>query len=210
MARNEKTVWNRFAGIYDRFMKKDEEAYRAMVRRIAVRLGPDDRVLEIATGTGILALGLAHSVRAVDAVDFSVKMIRKAKEKARASGIGNVRFDVQDALALSFPDGVFDAVLIANTLHIMPEPEKALAEARRVLKPGGILFAPTFVHADSKKAAFLSRLMSLTGFRAYHKWNMNGFLRFMEANGFKPIESELFQASFPLAYAAFQPTRNFC
>jgi ubiquinone/menaquinone biosynthesis C-methylase UbiE len=46
----------------------------------------------------------------------------------------------------------------------MPNPKKALAEIRRVLKTNGLLFAPTFIHAGSKKAAILSQLMSLTVF----------------------------------------------
>ena len=53
MARNEKTVWNRFSKIYDRFIKKDEAAYREVIERVALLLKPEDSVLEIATGTGI-------------------------------------------------------------------------------------------------------------------------------------------------------------
>jgi ubiquinone/menaquinone biosynthesis C-methylase UbiE len=201
MARREDVVWNRFAGIYDRFVAKDMAAYRALIGRIARRLRPDDRVLEVATGTGILALGLADHLRQMDAVDLAPEMIEKAKKKARESGISNVRFAVQDAYALSFASSSLDAVIIANALHIMPEPERALAEIQRVLAPQGVLIAPTFVHAGSRKAAVLSRLMSVSGFRAYHKWTEPGYHAFLAQNGFAVIESALLQASFPLAYA---------
>ena len=71
-------------------------------------------------------------------------MIRKAKAKAHSA---RLYFSVQDATKLPYTLETFDAVVISNALHIMPEPEKALAEIRRVLKPGGILIAPTFTAA---------------------------------------------------------------
>ena len=58
----------------------------------------------------------------------------------------NISFSVQDATKLTYNSEEFDVVVIANALHIMPEPNKALAEIHRVLKPNGILFAPTFVY----------------------------------------------------------------
>lgn len=204
MARREDAVWNRLAGIYDRFMKKDMGVYREIIAKIARRLQPEDRVLEIATGTGIIALGLAGCSGRIDAVDFSPEMIRTAQKKALEGGINNVHFELQDAGSLSFPAAGFDAVILANALHIMPEPEKALAEAKRVLKPGGVLIAPTFVHAESRKAAVLSRLMSLTGFRAYSKWTEKSYHAFLAQNGLAVVESALLQASFPLAYVVLK------
>lgn len=200
MRKNENAIWDRFAGIYDRFMKKDMDAYQEMLEKIVLRLTPDDKVLEVATGTGLISLGLSSHFGKIDAVDFSQKMIRTAQKKAQESNIENVRFEVQDANALFYPSESYDAVIIANTLHILPEPEKALKEIKRVLKPEGVLIAPTFVHAGNTKAAILSRLMSLTGFRAYHKWTEKSFHDFLKQNGFKLLESTLLQASFPLAY----------
>ena len=200
MARNETAIWNRFSGIYDAFMKKDMPVYGAMIERIKKRLEPESHVLEIATGTGIVSLGIAGSVNSVEAVDLSPDMIAKAQEKAKRMGISNVRFCVQDACTLRYVASSFDVAIIANTLHVMPQPEKALAEVKRVLTPEGYLIAPTFVHAGSKKAMFLSRLMSLTGFRAYHKWTLSGFCQFLNENTFEIVEKMLLNASFPLAY----------
>ncbi len=86
----------------------------------------------------------------------------------------------------------------------MPEPEKALKEIKRILTPEGVLVAPTFVHAGSVKAAFLSRLMYLGGFRAYHKWTRQSYHCFLEQNGFCLTESSLLESSFPLAYAVLK------
>ena len=200
MPRKEDAVWDRFARIYDRFMQKDRDAYQIMIDKMKEIIKPDERVLEIATGTGLIVLGLSGHVKQIDAVDFSPGMIEAAKQKARETSATNVRFGIQDACALSFPDSTFDTVIIANTLHIMPEAEKAISEIHRVLKAAGKLIAPTFVHAGSKKAAILSRVMSFTGFRAYHRWTERSYYTFLEENGFIVMDSLVLKASFPLAY----------
>jgi phosphatidylethanolamine/phosphatidyl-N-methylethanolamine N-methyltransferase len=164
------SFWNRSAGIYDGLMCKDLSASQDIIARIALRLGPESSVLEVATGTGNLALGLASTYMRIDAIDFAPKMIAIAENKARQKKIDNVRFLVEDAGRMPFPSESYDVVIIANALHIMPEPEKALREIYRVLKKDGVLIAPTFVHAQSKKAAVLSRIMGIAGFRAYHRW----------------------------------------
>ena len=207
MSRNEKAVWNRFAMIYDRFMKRDEALYREIVYLTAPRIGPDGLVLEIATGTGMIALGLAGYARHIEAVDFSPAMIAKAQEKAERLGVTGVSFQVQDAYDLAFAPSTFDIVIIANTLHIMTRPESALSEIRRVLKPEGILIAPTFIHAVSKRAAILSRLMSVSGFRAYHRWDQSSYQHFIKENGFSIEETRVLDAVFPLAYVVAKPDK---
>jgi phosphatidylethanolamine/phosphatidyl-N-methylethanolamine N-methyltransferase len=129
-------------------------------------------------------------------------MVGAAREKAAMLGISNVRFSVCDALCMPYKKSSFDTVIIANTLHILPEPEKALREIKRVLKPDGILIAPTLLHAAGIKTALLSRLMSLTGFRAYHKWTRQGYHNFIESNGFSVVDTRLVPAIFLLAYIA--------
>lgn len=200
MTRNEESIWNRFSGIYDVFMKKDIQAYRKITERIKGEIEKDLRVLEVATGTGEFALGIAANADSIDAMDLSPKMIDMAIRKAAKMGVTNIRFSVQNAYSLPYEAGNYDIVLIANTLHIMPQPEKALAEIKRVLKRNGKMIAPTFVHAGSKRAAVLSRVMSLTGFRAYHKWTEQSYCEFLVKNGFHITSAELMKASFPLAY----------
>ncbi len=206
MPRDEAKLWDGFAGIYDAFMKKDLPAYREMIGRIGQRFRPDSRVLEIATGTGILSLGIADSAGSIESVDLSPEMISAAQEKARRLNITNVRFSVADATALPYGAERFDIVIIANTLHIMPEPERALKEIGRVLKTDGLMIAPTFVHAQNKMAGIRSRLMSLTGFRAYHKWAHQSYVRFLAENGFDVVEEAALNASFPLVYAVARKT----
>ena len=73
-------------------MKSDEEAYREISENITQLLSPENSILEIATGTGIIALRLADYFNHIDAIDFSPKMINLAKIKAAKQHISNVNF----------------------------------------------------------------------------------------------------------------------
>lgn len=205
MARKEETVWNRLSPVYDLFMKKDEATYKEIIQRATQLLNPEEYVLEIATGTGKIALGLSEYILNIEAIDFSPDMIAAARKKAGQMGAYSVKFDVQDACKLTYDLGSFDAVIIANALHIMPNPDMVLMEIKRVLKPEGRLIAPTFVHAESLKAEVLSRLMRITGFRAYHKWTEQSYHKFLNENSFEIVESRIFQATFPLNFVVAKP-----
>ena len=82
-----------------------------------------------------------------------------------------VLVEVEEELELEelIEDEIFDVVVIANALHIMPQPEKALNEIHRVLKKDGILFAPTFVYERGYPKLPIW-LMEKAGFKTYHKW----------------------------------------
>ena len=140
-----KQFWQRWASCYGPLMQSSEPLYAAIAQQMQPHLTPEMNVLELACGSGQLSFRLSRLVRDWEATDFSPKMIAQAKLKPRGAGL---HFSVQDATSLPYADETFDAVLIANALHIMPRPEKALAEIYRVLKPGGQLFAPTFVHGE--------------------------------------------------------------
>ena len=142
-AGDNKEFWQRTAKSYGSFMKHSWKLYDTICERIRPGLTREMNVLELACGSGQLSFRLAGRVRLWEATDFSENMIVEARKKPRSS---RLHFSVQDATALLYAPDSFDAVVISNALHIMPHPELALAEIKRVLKPGGILYAPTFVH----------------------------------------------------------------
>ena len=100
-------------------------------------------------------------------------------------------------------------VVIANALHIMPYPEKALAEISRVLKPGGILYAPTFVQIEGKMPKFRMRMMERIGFHTYHKWNAGELIAFVSEHGFTPMKHGiLYEGLLPLCFLKARKERQ--
>jgi ubiquinone/menaquinone biosynthesis C-methylase UbiE len=93
---------------------------------------------DVGTGTGQFAVYLAQNGFDVTGIDISEKMIVNAKRYAAQEGLG-IKFDTGDAEHLNFADNFFDVVVSRNLLWTLPDPEKALREWKRVLKPGGRL-----------------------------------------------------------------------
>lgn len=135
--------WDRLARKYAADPIKDMAGYERTVARTRQLLGANDSVLEIGCGTGTTALKLAPSVSHIVATDISAEMIAIAREKAAAERIENVTFTVAPASGGVGPDGRHDAVLAFNVLHLLENRAAALADAKRVLKPGGLLITKT-------------------------------------------------------------------
>ena len=196
--RNSQNFWDKNAGRYDRFMRKDAAAYERLygLLRPVVR---QKTVLELATGTGLIAKHIVRSADHIEATDASQEMIEQAKQGVKSA---KLYFSVQDMFHLPYADQSFDVVIVVNALHIVPEPEKALSEIRRVLKDDGVLVAPTFTHADN---AFFGKVkaffMKLADFPLHSKWTSNEYLAFLQENGWTVRESTVLKASFPLTYA---------
>ena len=193
-----KTFWDRNAGRYDRFMRKDRAAYDEMYELIRP-IVRHKTVLELATGTGLIAKHIVNAAAHIEATDASPEMIAEAKRDNRSA---KLHFSVQDMFRLPYANQSFDVVIVSNALHIVPQPEKALAEIRRVLKDDGVLIAPTFTHAGNsftgKVRAFF---MKLAGFPLHSKWASEEYLRFLRQNGWMVRKSTVLKASFPLTYA---------
>lgn len=97
-----------------------------------------------------------------------------------------MRFSVEDATGLSFSDNSFDVAIISNALHIMPEPVKVLTEIKRVLKPNGLLIAPTYSHGHVRESTWNlnAKILKLIGFETYSKWTPDEYIEFIGNNGF--------------------------
>jgi demethylmenaquinone methyltransferase/2-methoxy-6-polyprenyl-1,4-benzoquinol methylase len=138
-------MFDRIAGVYD-LMNTTMTAglhhrWRARAADLA-RVGPGSRVLDVATGTGDLAIELARRVwpaGEVVASDFSERMLERARRKAAAGAAGRVqpRFEWGDALALAYADDSFDAVTVGFGARNFADLGRGLGEMARVARPGG-------------------------------------------------------------------------
>ena len=196
--RKHKNFWDKNAGRYDRFMRKDRAAYDEMYELIrpVVR---HKTVLELATGTGLIAKKIVNAAAHIEATDASTEMIAEAKRDNRSA---KLHFSVQDVFRLPYADKSFDVAIVSNALHIVPRPEKALQEIKRVLKDDGVLIAPTFTHAgNSFSGKVKAFFMKPAGFPLHSRWTSEEYLRFLRQNGWTVQKSVVLKASFPLTYA---------
>lgn len=130
---------------YDRAAAGYDRRWAGYVRRTLdlldahARIGPDERVLDVGCGTGTYVRRLLdrNADQAVVGADVSPGMLAEARRKAGPAP--NARFVEASAEALPFEAGTFDVVVSASALHYARRPDAALAEAARVLRPGGRL-----------------------------------------------------------------------
>jgi ubiquinone/menaquinone biosynthesis C-methylase UbiE len=176
--KKERAIWEKQASGYDnRVLKMYKNAYDLSIQKVRSVLSPDQQVLEIGCGTGIISLGIAPYVERVIATDISPQMISVAKSKAESSSVSNVDFRICDGYAVPYDDESFDVVLLFNTLHVVKDPAALLHEAYRLLKPAGHLVSATDCYAEpvpfpvrlGLSAQKLLRLVGIIPFMWYYR-----------------------------------------
>ena len=149
--RSVERAYARWAPVYDAVFGKVFAPGRAAAIAAAERHcgSQGGRILEVGVGTGI---SLPHYTRAnrITGIDISAPMLRKAVDRVRAFGLGNVEaLSVMDAANLALPDASFDVVVAQYVITAVPEPERTLDEFVRVLKPGGEIVLVNHIGAES-------------------------------------------------------------
>jgi arsenite methyltransferase len=104
--------------------------------------GADEKVIELGCGPGFYSCGLAERFREISVlgVDRSPSQLSWARQKRNALGLNNCRFQSDNVLELSHPDGSFDVLVASRLFTVLPKRRRAVAEMYRVLKPGGRCF----------------------------------------------------------------------
>ncbi|HYY06000.1 MAG TPA: methyltransferase domain-containing protein, partial [Candidatus Limnocylindria bacterium] len=139
---------------------RDEEALRQLVEFTAA--GPEDTVLDVACGPGLVVCAFAAVVHQATGIDVTPAMIERARALAAEKGLANVSWQVGDVLPLPYPDAAFSLVVSRFAFHHFPEPRAVLAEMKRVCAPGGrVAVVDVAASEDPVKAAALNRMEKL-------------------------------------------------
>lgn len=165
-------AYARWAPVYDLVFGPVFRRGRRAAIEVADSVG--GRILEVGVGTGLSLSGYAKS-NSVFGIDISAPMLHKARDRA-----ANLRLDhveglaIMDAESLDFPDASFDVVVAQYVVTAVPNPEKALDEFVRVLRPGGEIVITSRVSAEAGlRGALESWLMPVTsrlGWRTEFPW----------------------------------------
>jgi len=134
LKQNLRSMW--MAGDFGVVAKTIASGGEDFIRRLAIPSG--SRVLDVACGTGNLAIPLARSGCIVTGVDIAPNLLEQARQRAKTEGL-QATFDEGDAEQLPYADGTFDAVVTMFGAMFAPRPELVSSELARVLKPGGLL-----------------------------------------------------------------------
>lgn len=164
--------WDKFAATYDE--KVDRLIGKGGRAKLARMLGeePDPgNVLELGCGTGYFTRAIAKNAKHVTATDLSGNMVEAAKSNLK--DLKNVDVKVENSEATSFPPASFDTALMANMLHTLDDPLKALKESYRVLKDGGTLLIMNYTDEEMgrvERTMLLFRFALLFGFPPKKNW----------------------------------------
>jgi len=166
-------AYGRWAPVYDLVFGPVFRQGRRAAVRAAEAIG--GRVLEVGVGTGLSLADYGKGTRIVG-IDISEPMLEKARKRVAADALRNVEaLEVMDAEHLTVPDASFDVVVAQYVVTAIPNPERALDEFARVVRPGGEIILTTRIGAETGLRGALEKLlMPLTtrlGFRTEFSWS---------------------------------------
>ena len=166
------------------------------VKMLTSHLHQAQSVLELGCGTGYFTRELAVTGAQISAIDISPELLEVAKQECSSE---NVRFEIQNAYAMTFPDETFDSVVGSGVLHHL-EIEAALKEIQRVLKPGGSIYftEPNMMNpqiAVQKNVPAIKKLLGDSPDEtAFFRWSLR---RRLERTGFHAVRIEPFDFVHP-------------
>jgi SAM-dependent methyltransferase len=181
----------------------------------ACGLGPGQRALDLAAGTGNVALAIAASGASPEACDLTPELVAAGRARCEAVGEWEIPWTVADAEELPFGDGRFDAVLSVFGLVFAPRPQVAIAEAFRVTRSGGTVGLTSWTpgSADARQLELVGKYFAAPEHRLppTHLWGDEATARERLAPHAAEVRFEVLSCSWPLAAAAreIEESNNF-
>ena len=192
--------WNKISPVYDLFENiYNRKVYKGTGIKVAEFIDETDSVLECACGTGAITEEIAKKAQRVLATDFAEGMLKRASKKCRK--YRNVSFRQEDITDIKSADNSFDKVVAGNVIHLLPEPEKALNELLRVVKPGGKVIIPTYINMLKKSSVIAVSVIKKMGADFKRQFDLDSYKEFFEEKGFKDVEYYVVDGRMPCAVA---------
>ena len=192
--------WDRVAPLYDAFENTVNRAsYEGTALAVAQMIGPGDEVLECACGTGAISAAIAPACARLVATDYSDGMLAQARKKLAKRS--NVTVEQADITALPYADDSFDVAVAGNVIHLLPDPEQALRELARVVRPGGTITLPTYIEPLKRKQGMIPALLARLGVGFERRFTQASYRAFVEGMGYAEARYRLVRGRIPCMIA---------
>ena len=192
--------WDKISPLYDFFENVyNHKVYSGTGKKVAEFIGKSDEVFECACGTGAISQYIAPKCKSLIATDFSSGMLRQAEAKCKE--YRNVSFKKADITNIKCKANRFDKVVAGNVIHLLPEPEKALSEMLRVVKPGGKVIIPTYINKSKTSANFAVKFVELLGADFKQQFDFSSYKKFFADMGYKDVKYCVVDGRMPCAIA---------
>ena len=196
--------WDNVSGVYDVF----EDVYNGDVNKkvsmnVASYLDKEDTVLELACGTGMITRCAAPACKKLVATDFSVGMLKKTQDNC--FGLKNIVFRKADIMDIKCKDESFDKVIAGNVIHLLDDPDKAVAQMNRVCKKGGLIIIPTYINKDEQgNQNLFTQIVDKVGAGFKRQFTLESYKQYFEQLGYEDVEINFFDGRVPCAVAVLK------
>ena len=196
--------WDNVSDVYGVF----EDVYNGEVNKkvsmnVASYLDENDTVLELACGTGLITRCAAPACKKLVATDLSVGMLKKTEDNC--FGMRNVIFRKADIMNINCSDERFDKVIAGNVIHLLDDPDGAVAQMNRVCKKGGLIIIPTYINKDEQgKQNLFTQVVDKAGAGFKRQFTLDSYRQYFEQLGYDDVEINYFDGRVPCAVAVLK------